>query len=195
VSPSTKGGLIGGGGGTVTDSFWDINTSGLTSSYGGTGLTTVQMKTSSTFADANWDFNNVWQICESTNYPRFLWQIPTSDFLCPDGVDFIDFSFLASHWRQTSYGNCNGLELTGDGIINFADLAAMAHFWKLGNCGTCGGADYSHDGKVDAGDLFILSSNWLVNEYGPVGGAELTGDGIVNLDDLMYFSQQWLSEF
>ena len=28
------------------------------------------MQTLSTFADANWDFNNVWHICEGHDYPK-----------------------------------------------------------------------------------------------------------------------------
>ncbi len=195
TAQSVKGGLVGGGAGNVSASFWDVNTSGLTTSAGGTGLTSEQMKTSFYFIDAGWDFNDVWQICETTNYPKFIWQILASDFLCPDGVDFIDFSFLASHWRQTEYGDCNGLELTGDGIINSVDFSVLAGLWRQGSCGSCSGADYSHDGKVDSDDLVIFCDNWLVDDYGPVGGAELTGDGNVNVDDLMFFAQQWLTAF
>lgn len=49
------GGLIGNGG-SVSASFWDMETSGQTTSAGGTGLTTAEMKTLSTFTDAGWDF-------------------------------------------------------------------------------------------------------------------------------------------
>jgi hypothetical protein len=41
--------------GTITRSFWNIETSGQLSSYGGTGLTTSQMQTVGTFRDAGWD--------------------------------------------------------------------------------------------------------------------------------------------
>ena len=54
------------------------------------------MQMSSTFT--NWDFNDIWIICEAMNYPRFLWQIPMGDLLCLDGVDLIDYSFFAGHW-------------------------------------------------------------------------------------------------
>ena len=42
--------------GTVTNSFWDTETSGQTTSDGGTGKTTTEMKTQSTFTGAGWDF-------------------------------------------------------------------------------------------------------------------------------------------
>ncbi|MHC4542289.1 MAG: GLUG motif-containing protein, partial [Planctomycetota bacterium] len=77
--------------------FWDTQTSGQPTSGGGTGRTTAEMQTISTFTDAGWDFWNTWTMCEGTNYPVLLWQIPPADFRCPDGVDFIDFAFFAAH--------------------------------------------------------------------------------------------------
>lgn len=66
------GGLVGYSTGTVTSSFWDIQTSLKdTSEAGGVGKMTSQMKNQSTFLD--WDFNNIWRIKES-NYPCLLWQ-------------------------------------------------------------------------------------------------------------------------
>jgi hypothetical protein len=59
---SPKGGLIGSNeGGSVTDSYWNIDTSGLSSSDGGSGLTTSQM----TYPDASdnlggFDFSSDW---------------------------------------------------------------------------------------------------------------------------------------
>jgi hypothetical protein len=60
-------------------SFWDVNTSGQTTSIGGEGKTTEQMKTQSTFTDAGWNFSTVWSICEITNYPRLIWSISLAD--------------------------------------------------------------------------------------------------------------------
>lgn len=44
----------------VTSCYWDTQTSGISTSAAGTGKTTAQMKTQSTFV--NWDFNNVWRM-------------------------------------------------------------------------------------------------------------------------------------
>ena len=49
------GGLVGDGM-TATSCFWDTQTSGQTSSSGGTGKTTAEMQTLATFLDAGWDF-------------------------------------------------------------------------------------------------------------------------------------------
>ncbi len=72
---SSVGGLIGRNdyGGTVTDSFWDIETSDCNSSDGGTGKTTAEMMAEVTFTDAGWDFNTpIWTINEGVDYSR-LW--------------------------------------------------------------------------------------------------------------------------
>jgi hypothetical protein len=79
------GGLVGKrdqDGGKVTGCFWDVETSGQSSSAGGTGLTTAEMQTAGTFLDAGWDFvdetNNgtedIWWILEGQNYPRLSWE-------------------------------------------------------------------------------------------------------------------------
>ena len=81
--PDIKGLVGGNNGGTVSNSFWDTETSGEATSSGGTGKTTAEMKTSSTFTDAGWDFtgettngsNDIWKINETDNsgYPSLVW--------------------------------------------------------------------------------------------------------------------------
>ena len=57
------------GGSTVTNSFWDTETPStvLITEGGGTGKTTLQMKTQSTFTDAGWDFTDIWEMDENLN--------------------------------------------------------------------------------------------------------------------------------
>jgi len=63
-------------------SFWDTETSGQATSAGGSGLTTAEMWTASTFLNAGWDFvgetingpNDVWKIVEGLTYPLLSWQ-------------------------------------------------------------------------------------------------------------------------
>ena len=54
------GGLIGesDGASVITNSYWDMDTSGQTTSDGGTGLADSQMKRQSSFV--GWDFTNTW---------------------------------------------------------------------------------------------------------------------------------------
>ncbi|MGH3261701.1 MAG: beta strand repeat-containing protein, partial [Trebonia sp.] len=53
ASGSNVGGLLGANYGTVSNSFWNETTSGMTSSHGGTGLTTAQMQTAANFIGFN----------------------------------------------------------------------------------------------------------------------------------------------
>ncbi len=66
----------------VTACFWDTQTSGQDTSDGGTGKTTAEMKTLSTFTSAGWDFvgetangpNDIWKMPFDGGYPLLSWQ-------------------------------------------------------------------------------------------------------------------------
>ena len=71
--------------GTVSDSFWDIQTSGQATSAGGAGKTTTQMKNISTFSGAGWNIiavanpstrnpSYIWNIVDDETYPFLSWQ-------------------------------------------------------------------------------------------------------------------------
>jgi len=132
------GGLVGEKfyGGRVLQCFWDTEASGQPTSAGGTGKTTAEMQVISTFSAAGWDFWSTWTVCAGINYPVLLWQIPVGDFVCPDGVNFIDFAFFAARWHRhncnapNSY--CNGTDLDPSGTVDFKDLGIFAESWLEG---------------------------------------------------------------
>jgi len=81
------GGLVGHNsyGGAVSGSFWDTETSGQATSEGGTGKTTTEMKSITTFSGATWHIIAVanpsirnhsyfWNIVDSVTYPFLSWQ-------------------------------------------------------------------------------------------------------------------------
>jgi hypothetical protein len=79
------GGLVGGNTDTVSNSFWDTQTSGQATSAGGTGKTTAQMKNIATFSGAGWNIVAVggpgernpayiWNIVNNVTYPFLSWQ-------------------------------------------------------------------------------------------------------------------------
>jgi len=136
VNGATVGGLVSfnvGGSATVTDSFWDTQTSGRPVSAGGAPKTTEEMQTLATFTAAGWDFASTWTLCESTNYPRFPWQIPALDWFCPDGVNTEELAFLAQHWLRAdcSPANdyCSKTDLNLSGAVNLLDLSLFAQAW------------------------------------------------------------------
>ena len=81
---------------SVSGSFWDTETSGQTISTGGTGKTTAEMKTFSTFTSAGWDFASVWAM-PLRQYPM-LWLRQAGDLNYDGRVDFADFAILAENW-------------------------------------------------------------------------------------------------
>ncbi len=80
----------------VEDCFWDIETSGQDESYGGTGLSTIEMHVQDTYIQAGWDFmeesfngdEDIWGInpSENSGYPFLAWEgyVDTDDTLVPD---------------------------------------------------------------------------------------------------------------
>jgi hypothetical protein len=82
---SEVGSLVGANYGTVSDSFWDTETSGQVTSDGGTGKTTAEMRNIATFTEAGWSIIAVanfgirkpfciWNIVNGVTYPFLSWQ-------------------------------------------------------------------------------------------------------------------------
>jgi hypothetical protein len=73
-SDNTVGGLVGANRrGSVSDSYWDINSTVQSSSDGGNGLTTSEMQGSSAEGNMNFDFTDTWSTVEG-DYPELQWQ-------------------------------------------------------------------------------------------------------------------------
>ena len=124
--------------GVVDGSFWNTETSGMTTSTGGTGLSTARLQTQSMFVHAGWNFSqetgtaDTWTIRREPQYPVFAWQVLAGDF-------------------------------DGDADIDLADLSALAACWRQGSTPfATGGADMTGDRQIDARDLQILCGNWLM---------------------------------
>ena len=176
------GGLVGykTGGGSISGSYFLI-TSGPDNGYG-TPLTDAQMKQQSNFV--GWDFvgetangtNDIWKICNGTNYPKLAWQKPLSgDFACPDGTDFYDLTIFMDQWlleKLTQDTSPNG----GDGIVNFIDWATFADKWQ-----------------GDMNDIADFASQWLkLSAYCADIAPAPDGDGVVNFVDFAMFAEHWL---
>jgi len=146
------------------------------------------MKTKSIFTDAGWDFvgevingsNDIWKICEGTNYPKLAWQIPLAgDFVCPDGVEMNDLAMLCEEWLFDEIPADVWPE-DGDGIVNFFDWAIFANQWQI---------------KVNYESLADFAEQWLktgisycIADIAPDGG-----DRIVNMVDFAAFANNWLA--
>ncbi len=128
------GGLCGVNWSTISGSFWDIQTSGMTTSAGGTGKTTAEMQTLSTFTSAGWDFSTVWKMLrENEDYPRLIWQEEfAGDIAGLYGVDLIDLSYLSRHWGLVDCGgadDCGRADIDSSGDVGIGDLLHIANDW------------------------------------------------------------------
>lgn len=136
------GGFSGAGfGGTVTNCFWDQETSGQTTSSLGTAKSSLQMKTESTFTNATWDFEgetingsfDYWKMgqCKNNGYPVFQWQ---------ESVDYPSISF----------GSANG-NVQDSATICFNNTAFVsAESWF----------DITWYDSITAGDTVTIGSNF-----------------------------------
>ena len=99
---SSVGGLCGANYQSIVDCFWDMDTSGMATSAGGTGVTglsTAEMQRASAFINDNWDFVGTWDIGENQTYP-FLANKPIGDMNHDGRTDMVDFAILSDHWLE-----------------------------------------------------------------------------------------------
>ncbi len=123
----------------IRNCFWDTQTSGLSQSGGGTGKSTSQMKTKSTFTSAKWDFvgeaangtGDVWRMCgDGVSYPRLSWEFSGGgDMDCPDGVGMEDLVYLAGRWMSITPETAGAADGNGDGKADMVDLGIVSENW------------------------------------------------------------------
>jgi hypothetical protein len=170
-SSSHLGGFCGESDDTIISYCYFLDIAGPDNGLG-VPLTDSQMKQQSSFF--SWDFTKIWAICEGTNYPKLTWQVPIEgDFLCPDGVDFIDYSVLADQWQLEKVEQ----DLNFDGTVNFCDLAELANEW---------------DGDYSALETFL--TYWLGRSARQADIAPVGGDDVVDWQDLKLFCENWFKE-
>ena len=98
--------------------FWDTELSELDDSAGGTGKTTAEMQTQSTFTDAGWDFtgetangtNDIWYM---NGYPALSGFIaPTPDFLVITGPSTVDEQRSTAYTCIAYYNDEGSVDIT-----------------------------------------------------------------------------------
>jgi hypothetical protein len=139
-----SGGLVGRvSDGSVLTSFWDIQTSGRTTSAAGSGLTTSQMQDPNTFLDAGWDFvgefengpSDEWAAPAGRGYPLLWWQLqplpPLPAF--SGGAGTVDDPYrIADADDLNRIGHNPRLMSSHFKLISNIDLARN-HFFIIGN--------------------------------------------------------------
>lgn len=159
TSSGYAGGLIGTYvSGSITRSYWDKETSEQTdSNYGAIGLSTYQMQRASTYINAGWNFDTVWNMVDGETYPYLQFQgipefcgdvahpIPFGDVNEDCIIDWLDCAILADHWLHDNRPDpqFQGIEVCGD----------VAHPYPLG--------DVNEDCISDLLDFAILADRWF----------------------------------
>ncbi|MFI4911748.1 MAG: GLUG motif-containing protein [Sedimentisphaeraceae bacterium JB056] len=132
--------------GSISNCFWDVEFSDLNIGYNQSssdpgiitnvlGLTTVQMKTQSTFTSAGWDtiYNNndglldIWYNIDG-ELPRLFWQWqPKGDINYDSSIDTADLAVMMSEWLASEQiGKRLLADVNLDGSITLEDFALFA---------------------------------------------------------------------
>ena len=141
-------GLAGGNAGTITNCFWDTQTSGKATSSGGTGKTTAQMKTLTTFTSSTWDFqieiangsSDIWGMnCSDNNrYPFLSWEGYIGNG-CNEWV-----GTTSTNWATASNWTTNSVPTFGQDVI--VSASAVNHLF-LDQDRTVGAVKFNNAGK------------------------------------------------
>ncbi len=112
IAEENFGGLIGvGSTSSTTDSFWDIESSGQSISYGGMGKTTEEMMNITTFFDAGWNITAIlnesrqnshykWNIVNLETYPLLTQEPPEINITYPEYGEEIGVRYVFVTWES-----------------------------------------------------------------------------------------------
>jgi len=150
VSGGNSGGLLGtyygSSRGSAVNSYWNIETSGKTTSGGGEGKTTQEMMQESTFS--GWDFDDTWAIEEGGTYP-YLKAFYPQGALGVFGEAYSDNTPVA------------GEELVGVDITlrdNFIAGLSAVEFYSLGISMITGSSTFNNLTCVTGGKTLIFGA-------------------------------------
>ena len=177
------GGLVGlHWGGQINNSFWDIETSGQTTSGGGTGKTTAEMQKQNTFMEAGWDFvgqpdgpHDIWAIPIGGGYPLLCWQISPPPALprFSGGTGELDNPYLISTADElNSIGHNPRLMKAHFKLFDNIDLSGI-DFFIIGSDLYRFGGVFDGNGYKISNFTYTAKEQALVGLFGYVDGATI----------------------
>ena len=164
------GGFIGSATGTsLTNCFWDTETSGQATSAAGTGKTTAEMKTQSTFTNAGWNFTSIWSRTDSYNsgYPNL------------DAYGSITWNGSEStYWNNDNNWDGGIIPSETDDVIVAASENDPVILSGLGV--------YCNNLTVNAGASLTIQSESSLITYGTI-----TNNGTINAEKTIANNDKW----
>jgi len=185
VSATNGGGLAGrsDNGASISNSYWDNQTSTKTSSAGGTGLSTADMKDASNFS--TWDFTDDWKLSSSLSfdgYPVLEWtkSYPKEPSIVNGKRQIGDLANLLWIADATSRWGHDYLQTTHlDAMIT--QLWDNNNGWApIGNTSTKFTGSYDGGGKTISNLFIDRQSTDRVGMFGETDNATITQLGLVN---------------
>lgn len=186
------GGLVGlHWGGQITNSFWDIETSGLETSNSGTGKTTAEMQKPNIFMEAGWDFidqpdgpHDIWAIPIGGGYPILCWQISPPPALprFSGGTGEPDNPFLISTADElNSIGHNPRLMRAHFKLIDDIDLSGIDFYIIGSDLYPFRGLLNGHGKKISNFTYTSIEQD-LVGLFSYIEGATIKNLGLINPD-------------
>ena len=135
------GGLVGvNSASTMNNCFWDKQTSGFDTSAGGTGKTTAEMKTKSTFTSAGWNYKSIWAIDDTVN----------------NGYPYIND-------RGITFAGIEPIDTDGDGYRN---ISCYSHLQWVSNNSSSWDWNLELDNNINADTTWLLTGGL---GFSPIG--------------------------
>jgi len=189
------GGLVGAGNrlalGEITFSFWDIQTSGQSTSAGGTGKTTAEMHNPNTFMDAGWDFvgkpdgpSDVWAEPAGGGYPILWWQLSPPPELptFSGGTGEPEEPYLVSTAADLNIiGHNPRLMRAHFQLIDDIDLTGI-DFFIIGNLSSPFTGVFDGNGHTISNFSYTSTDTNYAGLFGYVKGAEFKDLGLIAPD-------------
>ena len=173
----------------VSNCFWDIQTSTIHESNGGTGLTTEEMQRFDTYLSAGWDFvgqqdgpNDIWAVPIGGGYPILRWQtsLPPELPAFSGGTGEPDNPYLISTADElNSIGRNPGLMAAHFKLTNDIDLTGI-NFHIIGSETVPFTGVFDGNGKKISNFTYTATERDFVGFFRYVDGATIKDLGLIN---------------
>jgi hypothetical protein len=185
--------------GTSTGCYWDMEASGETFSYSGTGLTTAQAKTQSSYV--GWNFTDIWTMPPG-DYPRlkvFLATPPTEE---PEIIDSGELTLLSSGTLTVGADIIiHPTTVYGDSYLSSSSILAVSAEAITHPTAIYGSSSISAYSILEVNSSIAISRSFILRGEGRtlVGGYKeiygelsLSSDGSLEVDSIQIVSSDSL---